>query len=323
MSADEGMEPAQEVDDEAADPAPASINPLLSESQLLPVKRKRSFRSMTSSSESTLAEITSAGEETVDKLMLDVVESLQSEGYILLTDAAKILQKRHTGRALDKMLTKLPVMAFSHSRKEGWIIIPKDEDEQYSAVMLLIKHVEELQSKVNAFGNLSTNEFHKVVAVATPSERLLLRYVLGKVYGIEEAARRYNMSKKALEGDMQCVETALESANELASEEEEHEDEGEEEGEEGEEHDEENEEQDEEEGEEGGKGPSKHVSSRVFHKALEKPHHGGRAAWEKDEASQAAAMGLIRRVVCTAVLSLHLSDNHTGRQNPSESKRKD
>jgi len=168
-------------------------------------------------------------------------------------------------------------MAISHSRKEGWIIIPKDEDEQYDAMMLLIKRVEELQHDIDAFGKFTKDEFRELVAVCAPSEKLLLRYVLAKVFGIEDAAKRYGMSKESLGSDVNLVTAALAGLREL-------------EGNAGDV-------ADDEEREETNTQPSKHIRTKAFHESLAKLHHGGRVAWEKDEAATATVMQIIREAV--------------------------
>lgn len=150
MTIDEDMDPASDEEDSAAVPAAAAINPPRFGSQTPSAPRKRRYQKSPSAVEGTLAEVAVGGEDGVGEMLGDVVERLQGNGHIYLTEAATVLQKKHTGRALDKILSELPVMAISHSRKEGWIIIPKDEDEQYDAMMLLIKRVEELQHDIDS-----------------------------------------------------------------------------------------------------------------------------------------------------------------------------
>src|SRR6185312_14070497 len=154
MSIDEASMSGEEAN--TIVPAAAAINPPpLLHSPPPPELRKRRFQSTASISDGTLAEVAMADDGGVDDLLRRVVGRLQSDGHIVLKDAAAILQKKHTGRALDKILAKLPVIAFARSRKDGWIIIPKDEDEQYDAVMLLINRIGELQDELDSFGNFT------------------------------------------------------------------------------------------------------------------------------------------------------------------------
>jgi len=106
MSIDEEMDPASDEEDSTAVPAAAAINPPppLLHSPLSLEPRKRRFQSTKSTSDGTLAEVAMVDDGGVDDLLRRVVGQLQSDGHIFLTDAAAILQKKHTGRALDKIL---------------------------------------------------------------------------------------------------------------------------------------------------------------------------------------------------------------------------
>ena len=101
MSIDEEMDPASDEEDSTAVPAAAAINPPppLLHSPLSLEPRKRRFQSTKS-----IAEVAMVDDGGVDDLLRRVVGQLQSDGHIFLTDAAAILQKKHTGRALDKIL---------------------------------------------------------------------------------------------------------------------------------------------------------------------------------------------------------------------------
>lgn len=63
---------------------------------------------MTSATDATLCDVTS-GEGAVGGALRDVAERIQRNGSVYLTKAAEILQKRHTERALEKLIATLPV----------------------------------------------------------------------------------------------------------------------------------------------------------------------------------------------------------------------
>jgi hypothetical protein len=77
----------------------------------------------------------------------------------------------------------------SHSRKEGWVIIPKHEDEQWGA----IKRVEAMEQEIDRIGNYSCSEFEDLVGLCSPRERHLLRYLLAKILGSKVAATRFGI----------------------------------------------------------------------------------------------------------------------------------
>ena len=47
-------------------------------------------------------------------------------------------------------------------------------------------------------GNLSESEFSDLATLCSPVEKLLLRYLLTKIYGTEEAAVRFNLNQEML-----------------------------------------------------------------------------------------------------------------------------
>lgn len=226
---------------------------------------------MTSASDATLGDVTSA-EGAVSGALRDVAKLIQREGYVYLTEAAEILQKRHTGRALETLIAKLPVRAFSHSRKEGWVIVAKDQDEQYNGMTTLIKLVEALREETAQIGqNLTIDQFRDLLDVCKPAERLLLRYILARIFGIKQAAKQYGMSIEALTKDVTRVDEALSASA------------------------------DPEGDADSGKEASKYNRTEAFHDAIATERHGGRVAWEKDEAAHKTAMSLIM----DAVRSVH------------------
>jgi len=123
MSVDEAMSEATPEEEAPETPPPAM--PLQAAAE-----RKWTFRCMTSLNNGTLAAISPSGEGGVGEQLYAVAERVQSGGYIYLTEAALLLGKKHTTRALEKITKNLPVTVLSHSRKEGWIVMPKDKDEQ-------------------------------------------------------------------------------------------------------------------------------------------------------------------------------------------------
>jgi hypothetical protein len=190
--------------------------------------------------------------------------------------------------------------------------------------MRFIMHNIELQAQIDAFGNFSADEFAKLVAVCSASERLLLRYMLAKVFGVEAAAKRFNVGKASLEKDMVLVASALEGVAELDTDaadggvgdvsEEAEVGEGALErevqfiaaalaGVEDDAADGEDQELAEvgdagaaaEDGAEGKRQPSKYMRMKAFHESLVKLHHGGRVAWEKKEGAAAKAMQVIQQ----------------------------
>lgn len=239
------------------------------------MQRKRRFQSVTSASAATLRDVTT-GSVDVGGALREVAEHIQRKGYVHLTQAAEILQKRHTGRALEKLIATLPIRAFSHSRKEGWVIVAKDQDEQHDAMTTLIKLVEALQEEVARFGNdFASDQFRDLIDVCEPSERLILRYTLTKIFGAEAAAKRYGMKPETLTKDAARVDAALQHvATQLGGD------------------------------ANSEKEPSKYKRVQAFHKAISNRQHGGRTAWETDDAARDAAMTLIMDAVRAVPLSM-------------------
>ena len=68
-------------------------------------------------------------------------------------------------------MEKLPLVAISASRKEGWLLIPKDE-EQYVSIYALIRRAGKAEMTAGS-RTLSESDFSALTAVASPSEKLL------------------------------------------------------------------------------------------------------------------------------------------------------
>ena len=200
----------------------------------------------------------------------EVAERILSDGYLSLTEAAEMLGKKHTGRALEKLLGNLPLVAFASSRKEGWLLIPKDE-EQYASIHTLIRRAAEQAEIIANFGNLSPGEFSDLVHLCSPVEKLLMRYMLAKIYGIEEAAERFNIPCGLLKTDLQRVADALTAADAV----------------------------DAAESDESAQAASRYKRRQAFHEALQQKQRGGRQAWEKNETAKTLTLALAQEAVHT------------------------
>lgn len=133
----------------------------------------------------------------------------------------------------------------------------------------LIKFVEGLQEEVARFGNdFAADQFRDLIDVCEPSERLILRYTVTKIFGAEAAAKRYGMKPETLTKDAARVDAALQHVVTLLG------------------GDADNE-----------KEPSKYKRMQAFHEAISNKQHGGRTAWEKDDAARDAAITLIMDAV--------------------------
>ena len=243
--------------------------------------RKR-FRVTSSNVGGTLAGVTQAaseGEEAAADVYRDVAQRILSDGYLSLTEAAEMLGKKHTGRALEKLIGNLPLVAFASSRKEGWLLIPKDE-EQYASIQTLIRRAAEQGEMIANFGNLSPSEFSDLAALCSPTEKLLLRYLLVKIYGINEAAARFDFHIGTLKNDLQHVADALTAVDAL----------------------------DAAEKDESSQSASGYKRRQAFHEALQQKQRGGVLAWEKNETTKTLTMTLAQEAVrdhfllCSALL---------------------
>ena len=218
----------------------------------------------------------------------EVAQRILGDGYLSLTAAAEMLGKRHTGRALEKLMGNLPVVAFSSSRKEGWLLIPKDE-EQYASIQTLIRRTTEQSEMIANVGNLSPSEFSDLATLCSPVEKLLLRYLLTKIYGTEEAAARFNLNQGMLKNDMERVAYALNTVEAL----------------------------DRTEHDESTQTASGYKRRQAFHEALQQKQHGGRQAWEKNQVTKMYTMALAQEAVHSQFLLC--SDNQVpGRQDPPQ-----
>ena len=149
---DQEMSDAEAADDEThsahAQPPPATP----------PLDAGKRFQVTTSNISGKLSRLPDEATE----VYREVAERILSDGYLSLTEAAEMLGKKHTGRALEKLLGNLPLVAFASSRKEGWLLIPKDE-EQYASIHTLIRRAAEQAEIIANFGNLSPGEFSDLV----------------------------------------------------------------------------------------------------------------------------------------------------------------
>ena len=76
------------------------------------------FRVTSSNVGGTLASVTQAaseGKEAATDVYCEVAQRILSDGYLSLTEAAEMLGKKHTGRALEKLIGNLPLVAFALS----------------------------------------------------------------------------------------------------------------------------------------------------------------------------------------------------------------
>lgn len=267
MQDDEVMGEADEPDEVASEPADDSINPLPSSPAPVRDKGSKRFRVTTSSAAGTLAAV-ARDKEGAAKPYREVAQRILSDGYLRLVEAADLLGKKHTGRALEKLLSDLPVVAFASSRKDGWLLVPKDE-EQYATIQTLIQRSAEQQETNAEFGNLSREEFSDVAAVSSPTEKLLMRYLLARIYGVEEAAERFGLARATLEKDFKRIAEALNAVAALEPA----------------------------DGNESTQSASTYKQRQVFHQALQQEQHGGRQAWEKDKPTKDAVMQIVNKAV--------------------------
>lgn len=202
----------------------------------------------------TLSDLPEGTEDVYRK----VAEHILRDGYVSLTEAAEMLGRKHTGRALDKLMTNLPLVAIAASRKQGWLLIPKGE-EQYASIYALIRRV----GKAEVPRDMTENDFSALTAFASPAEKLLLRYMLAKTYGIEQAAANFSLHRGTLKTDLQRVADALDAvaAEDAAAA-------------------------------ESGGSPSRYKRQKAFHKALQQKQRGGRQPWEENDNGSAKALTL-------------------------------
>lgn len=232
---------------------------------VLPIEESsKRFRVTTSSIAGKLSNLS---DEAAD-VYHEVAECILSDGYLTLTEAARMLNKKHTGRALEKLMENLPLVAFSSSRKEGWFLIPKGE-EQYASIQALIQRAAEQEATIANFGNLSPQEFSDLTALCSPVEKLLMRYMLSKIYGTEEAAERFNLARATLENDLQRVANAMAAVEDT----------------------------DTAEYASTSQSASGYKRQRAFHEALKQKQHGGRQAWEKNDSAKAVTLAIVQEAV--------------------------
>ncbi len=102
-----------QVDEAMIDAAPeedAPATPPLVLAPQAPAEGKRPFRHMASPSNAKLAKISASGEGGVGEQLYAVAQRVQTHGYIYLTEAALLLGKKHTTRALEKITHGLPLL---------------------------------------------------------------------------------------------------------------------------------------------------------------------------------------------------------------------
>ena len=255
--------------------------------------RKR-FQVTTSAVGGTLAAVAHASlesDEAVADVYREVAQRILSNGYLSLTEAAEVLEKKHTGRALEKLMENLPLVAFASSRKGGWLLFPKNE-EQYGNIQMLIQRITEQAETITNFGNLSAQDFANLTTVCSPSEKLLLRYLLIKIYGIDEAASRFDLAHGILSKDLQRVTEALSSVEALEPA----------------------------EHNESTQSASVYKCQKAFHDALQQEQHGGCKAWEKDPTTRALTLALAEEAVRAVILIYSYVYSMIGGQDSSKSK---
>ena len=172
---------------------------------------------MESQVEGTLQEWISAPRADGEEPYLCVAQLLAERGVVsLLSEAWPVFNSSpnkpafHPTRFIEKLLRVLPVMAFSSSRKEGWLLSARGDDV-YNALSATYRLVQKLEQRDLRAGSLTRKEITDLEDVMEPSEKVFMSYILCRIFGIEETARRFGYGKDNLKKVVEKVTAILEA----------------------------------------------------------------------------------------------------------------
>lgn len=222
-----------------------------------PAAASKRFRVETSQIDGSLADFVAQG--LIDNEFYNqVAERILNEGILPLSEAAKIIGVKHTTRAMEKLKKELPVEMFASSRKEGYFIVPHTE-EHHASFLALVKRNRELEEALSRFGNFDRENFAQIDGLLNPQEKILMRYLLTKMYGVEKASKEFGVTQQSLRVIEERVAEAIITAGEGET--------------------------------------STHLQKKVYHDKLKPPARGKKKAWEEDEDLSSFVMGLIQKAV--------------------------
>jgi hypothetical protein len=198
--------------------------------------------------------------------MLAVGERLLEQGAMRMTDAVAVycgasgFQPPNSSKFPERLRRYLPVVTFtSTSRKHGWMVMEHtDNVKGILHRMLRVLAAKETQVQRLVEKELTRQEFQQLEEVMTAEEKVLMRYLLVRIYSGAEAERRFGISNgSAIRSKVTAAlqKRAAERASVTAP-----------------------------------------IAAKRARTLLQSPAKGGRVPWEKDPTTKAAFLSAIEKV---------------------------
>ena len=149
---------------------------------------------------------------------LRVAELLRQRGVISLSneawptfEASPDRPPCHPSRFIEKLLRTVPaIVAFSSSRKDGWLLAARAGGGMYDALAAAYRLARGLEERELQAEALTEEELTALEAVLEPSEKVFVRYVLCQVFGVEGTAERFGFGTNSLRRIVDKVSAVLE-----------------------------------------------------------------------------------------------------------------
>ena len=247
----------------------------------LPQEWREHESTLRGSLESTLADLRQsislqeegghAGErkDSHERGMLAVGEQLEKQGAMRMTDAIELYcgasgyQQQNSSRFQERLRKHLPVITFtSHSRKDGWMLMERTDNFK-GILQRMLRTLAAKQAQVQRLveKDLSRDEFEELEQLMTAEQKVLVRYLLVRIYGRATAEKRFGIS------NAKAVTSKVKAALDRRAAEQD--------------------------------AVAARTAAKRARAQLQTPAKGGRVAWEKDEATTSVFLSVIEEVQCS------------------------